>query len=223
MLKYVKLLQKKFSSHIKNTKISNIQSIQRIRPLYELPYVEIDREIHFNKNGLYLVAKEKSHNFKFYLKKWNVINLVLVGFILSSFPLNLAANICLTGIFVYLMKFFKNKHAIEVRIFNTQIGKIYLAKNMKDVVLYFPFEDSYKTFDIKSFHLVNEETFERNINIYALPISHTRYNEYSPLYLPCNLEIYDREIFCSIFRGYPLQIKLNKEKITYSVGEIQTT
>jgi hypothetical protein len=173
---------------------------------------------------IYLFKKIILYNFYLIIiKKLNTINLALTGLIFVSFPLNFSANACLAIIYFCLIRLLHKKHEVEGKIFNTQIGKIYLAKNLKDVVLYFPSGDCYKTFDIKSFHLVSEQTFETNINIYAFPISHTRYNEYEPLYIPYNLKIYDREIFCAIFRGYPMKVQLKKEKNGYSEAEIGTS
>jgi hypothetical protein len=222
MLNFLKITKRNFSNGLKKGKVSNIQLLQRIRPYYEFPYVEIDRDIPFNKHGLYLLAEEMNTNVKFFSRKLNKINLLFTGFLIVCCPMNLTSNIILAFLFYVINRILRKKNEVRSSVFPTMVSKIYLAENLKDVVVYFPYSDSYKTFDIKYFYLFSEQTFENYINFYAFPVGHTKYNEYSPLFVPHNLKIFDREIFCAIFRGYPLKIKEKKQNCGFIEAKVGT-
>lgn len=201
-----KLTFRSFSSKIKS------KNIQRFYPTNELPYTIINRKIKFDKYGLYLIGELKNK------KYFNTKRLIILGFCLNflliwtamaTYPINFKRNtlmiiICAWGV-IQLVKY-KNNLVIN-KLSQSMISKIYLSENLKDVVVQFVYPRSNVVFDIKSFYMINRENLENNLNTVAFPVGHTKTNEYQPLFVPFDLQIYDRELFCAIFRGYQIKTK----------------
>jgi hypothetical protein len=204
----------RFISRSFNNKIKS-KNIQRFYPTNEIPYTLIKRKINFDKYGLYLIGELKNTNYintKRLIILGFCLNFLLIWTAIATYPINFKMNalmifICASGI-IQLVKY-KNNHIIN-KISQSMISKIYLSENLKDVVVQFVYPRSNVAFDIKSFYMISKENFENNLNPVAFPVGHSKTNEYQPMFVPYDLQIYDRELFCAIFRGYLIK---NNEKV----------
>jgi hypothetical protein len=162
-----------------------------------VPKVCIDRDINFNNNGLYLVAEYKKKSFlnKFSINTylWIFISSVLI----PSYTLYFIINF---PIFTILMLQYFNKNPLKYK--ENLIKKIYLSDDLEHVLLVFN-GNNIDIFDTKNFSLCNE--FEKHQNIYDFPIFNYKFNAF--IFIPYGIQIYDREIFSAIFRGYHIKLR----------------
>ncbi len=181
---YVKLFDKNFFCSLFKTSIDS-----------QIPHAIIDRELKFSRNGLYLVAENKSDSFKLQLSPFNFLCLCSLAYMIFPYYVFIFVSSCLS-----LIVTFKKKIA--------DVSKIFLFKDLKKVIFYLN-DSSFEIYDIKNFRPLNVEDY-KNVNDYEyIPIDYVKNKNIK--FIPHYMTIYDKEIFCAIFRGYPIKIELEGE------------
>ena len=183
----------------------------------EIPYLPIPKELEFNKQELYLVAEDKILSKlktglnKDFLKDYKY-GFAFLFIVTSSYFFSKFWYLMMwAGFFHMTIYNMKSLNGIKERVYFNVIKKMYLTKDMKHVIIQYRYNDAFKKYDLNSFHLLDEKSYNQNIHGTVFPIAISSLNNGGVKFIPYNIFIYDREIFSAICRGVSIKVESEED------------